>query len=110
MRRAVRQWPGKCPHGARAWSCIRVGFEIGERVHRLVVQIEPAGIDKGQQSPPIEPVLCGRCEQRCRDWMTLRLAAGLNAQNIAPPLQPDLAGQRLLHHLANTCDFEVERV
>src|SRR5262245_56732961 len=71
----------------------RVGFELAERRHWLVMEVEPP---RGNER--IEPrqwqlmARDGRA-QRGRYRMRLDLAAIHPVKHVAPPLQPDLASQ-----------------
>ena len=87
-----------------------VAFEIGERRHRIVVEIEPARRD--QRIEPLHRQLVARNgrAQRRRHRMRPDLAAALAVEHIAPPLQPDLAGQRIANDLAHARDLQVEGI
>src|SRR5262249_39869880 len=51
-----------------------------------------------------------RIEQRCRDGVPRHLATRVAVEHIAPPLQTNLAWQRLARELAHAGDLAVERV
>ena len=97
-RRARRCSGARAPSRICAASAIRlheapsaIGLELGERRHRLVVEIEAARIDQRREPLRRQPVAGDGRGQRRRDRMGRDLAAPVAAEHIAPPLQPDLA-------------------
>ena len=88
----------------------RIGFQIGNPRHRFVVEIEPPRLDKIAKLGRGELMALDGRKQRTRDRIGTRLAAPFAAQDIAPPLQADFAGQRFARNLAHARHFAVESV
>jgi len=88
---------------------VRIARKIGKRTHRFVVQVVPERVHKTLQLFPRESVFCDGSHQSGGDRVSLRLTR-LGMQDIAPPLQADLARQRLAHELADAGDFQIERI
>jgi hypothetical protein len=91
-------------------GAVGIGFEIGKRRHRLVVEIEPARLDERLEWLRRQPVARHACEQRRRHRMGRDLAPARTADDIAPPLQPDFPRYGLANDLAHAGDFHVEGV
>ena len=98
--------------GNEARGCsVGIRFEVGERRHRLVVEIESARRDRSSAVVA--------AASRSAPWSRARRmppggpstsplpAAG---EHVTPPLQPDLAGHRLAHDFAHARDLNVEGV
>jgi len=93
----------------------RLGFapirlQRGERRHWIIIDVERMRLDQ------VEQRLHRQCEtrngipERRRDRVCRRLASPLPIQDIAPPLQADLAGHRLARTVAHADDFAIEGV
>src|SRR5262249_28601853 len=91
-------------------SALRIGFEIGKRRHRLVVEIESPRLDERLERLRRQPVARDAREQRRRHWMGRDLAPARTARDVAPPLQPDFSRDGLANNLAHARDFHVEGV
>ena len=88
----------------------RIVVEIGQPAHRIVVEIEAARRDQAGQQLGRQPVARHRREQGRRHRVGLDVAGGFAGDRIAPPLQPDLAGQRLVNDLAHPRDLDIEGI
>ena len=89
----------------------RIGLEVGEPRHRIVVEIEAAGFDQVVSARHGEPMAFDhRREQRGRDRIGGGLFGPLAVDHFAPPLQADFAGQRLARHLAHARHLDVEGI
>src|SRR5215831_5101220 len=91
-------------------SAVRVGFEIGKRRHRLVVEIESARIDERLERLQRQPVARDGGGQRRRHRVGRDLVPARTAQYVAPPLQPDFPRHGLANDLTHAGDFQVEGV
>ena len=68
-----------------------IALEIGERRHRVVVEVEGAGVDEVDEGLPGQPEAHDRVVEGGGDGIAADVAARLALQRVAPPLQPDLA-------------------
>jgi len=91
-------------------GAVSIGFEIGKRRHRFVVEIEPARLDQRLEWLPRQPVARHACKQRRRHRMRRDLAPARAIEDVAPPLQADFPCDRLANDLAHAGDFHVEGI
>jgi len=90
---------------------IRIQFESRDCLHRLVVEVEPARLDKGCQTSPLQRVLGGGRDQGPSHRVPRRLAAALLPEHdIVPPLQANLSSQWPARRFAYPGNFKVEGV
>ena len=89
---------------------VRVGLKIGERSHRLVVEIESARTDQGCELLHWQPVMRRRTQQCRRDRMGCGFAGPASANRIGPPLQANFACNGLMNELADAGNFDIEGV
>ena len=88
----------------------RIGVEIGERRHRIVVEIEQARLDEIAKRGNRKVMTFDRLQQRRRDRIGGRLPAPLPTQHVDPPLQADFARQRLTRNVAHARHFGIEGI
>ena len=91
-------------------GAVGIGFEIGKRRHRFVVEIEPARLDERLEPLRRQPVARDAREQRRRHRMSRDLAPAHTVQHVAPPLQPDFPRYGLANDLAHAGNFHIEGV
>ncbi len=72
-----------------------VDFQIGHRRHRLVVEVEDARVDQGDEPVGCQPIARQRFSQRGRYRMRGGFAVALARKRLAPPLQADFTRHRL---------------
>ncbi len=87
-----------------------IAFEIVHARHRIVIEIEDAGIDQCEQRFLRQMIGGDGIEQRRRHRIGGNVAARLADQRVVPPLQPHLAGHRIGDGLAHPRHFDVERM
>ena len=87
-----------------------IALEVVQARHRIVVEIEDPGIDQVDQRLPRQAELDDGVVERRRHGIGPHIAPRLALQGVAPPLQADLADDRLAHGLANAGDLEVEGI
>src|SRR5262249_32390861 len=71
------------------------GLERRECVDRLGVEVARAGVDQVLQRRAWQRTADDRIQERGRDRIGVHLAMLSPGKRVAPPLQPDLAGERL---------------
>ncbi len=97
------------PH-QRARGLAGIALEVAQRRHRVVIEVEDARLDQPRQRRDRQAIARDRVEQRGGDGVPLRLAAGLPFEQVAPPLHPDFARQRLADEGADAGDLEAEGI
>ena len=86
-------------------------FEVGQRRHRLVVEIERARVDQLEQASAAAGDSAPPCRAAPPRPDARRPRRGRSAQqHIAPPLQPDFARHRLARKLAHARHLEIEGI
>ena len=93
----------------RGCSC-RVGFEIVNTGHRVVVEVEAMRLNQIDKLGRRELMAfhCGK--QRRSDGISARLIGPFAADDVAPPLQADFAGQCRVRHLAHARHLGIESI
>ena len=87
-----------------------IALEIGERRHRVVVEVEGAGVDEVDEGLPGQPEAHDRVVEGGGDGIAADVAARLALQRVAPPLQPYLAEGGFRDAVADARDLEAEGV
>ena len=87
-----------------------IGFQRRLVRHHIVVEIKDPRLAIGVEGGARQVMRGNRLKQRRGDGMPLRLAVPLAVCHIAPPLQPDFAGQRVVDEIADAVNFGVERI
>jgi hypothetical protein len=105
---AIEDPRGEIEDGRRGLPTMR--FKRVEARERIVVEIEGTHIDQCVERLERQSAARDGVEQRCRNRMPADVAARRAGQRIAPPLQPHLAGECLVHPLRHDCDLTIERV
>ena len=89
----------------RRSSLAAIALEPGAAGHGIVVEVEDAGIEIVVERLFRQAVAADRRQQGLGERMACALAPG---NGVAPPLQADLARQRLAHAVTHRCDLGVE--
>jgi hypothetical protein len=108
-RRAAIEDPRRHAEQGRC-RCAPIGLELAHRHDRIVVKVARARIDQGVKRSDRQAAARDRVQERGRDRIRRRVAGRPAAQRVAPPLQPDLARQRLVRDLPDARDFDVEPI
>ncbi len=87
-----------------------IAFQLGQRPHRFIVEIEAARIDHGHKAMRRQRIPCHGRPQCRRHRICIDLAAAGSDEHIAPPLQPDFPRQRLARRFAHARDLQVEGI
>ena len=87
-----------------------IGLKRRHVCKRVVVKIEAARVDQRDEPIGSEAITLDRRQQRRRDRIGRCLPVTLTTEDIAPPLQANLAGNRFPRHLAHARDLDVECV
>ena len=85
-----------------------IAFEVVYPGHRIVVEVEDAGIDQVDEGLAPEPALDDGIVEGGGDGVGLHIPPRLSLECIAPPLQADLARHRIGDCVAHARNGEAE--
>lgn len=94
----------------RRGSLARIALKRGTAFHRIVVEIEDAGIDHVLQHGNRQLVSLDARKQRFGQGITLAARAARIAKNVTPPLKTDFSRQRLAGDVPDAGDLRVEGI